>query len=243
MGHPLNMNTYLRSRTCWALLAAMLAVLLLPGCSSSQSDAMNAPPKAISVKPVLATHPVYFDNGSAMLSPAEIDGLRAFLGEGRVTKIDSITVQAGDSPLGSARASRVSDALSNLGYTHVVAPSSQPGDDAVAVVVKRLAALPPACPDWAPIGQYDPYNLPMKNLGCANATNLYLMVADPRDLVSGRLLGPADGAEAVRSVDNYRAGKLDNLSWGPGGGSGGGGSGGSSSGGSSSSTSGGSGGQ
>jgi len=106
-----------------------------------------------------------------------------------------------------------------------------------------LAALPPACPDWAPIGQYDPYNLPMKNLGCANATNLYLMVADPRDLVSGRLLGPADGAEAVRSVDNYRAGKLDNLSWGPGGGSGGGGSGGSSSGGSSSSTSGGSGGQ
>lgn len=237
MGHPLEMNTYLRSRTCWALLAAMLVALLLPGCSS-QFDAMNDPPKAIVVKPVLATHPVYFDDGSAVLSPAEIDGLRAFLGEGRITKIDSITVQAGGSQLGSARASRVSDALSNLGYTHVVAPSSQPGDDGVAVVVKRLAALPPACPDWAQIGQYDPDNLPMKNLGCANATNLYLMVADPRDLVSGRLLGPADGAEAVRTIENYRSGKLDSLSWGPGGGSGGGSSGGafggSSSGGSSS---------
>ncbi|HXP13309.1 MAG TPA: CpaD family pilus assembly lipoprotein [Stellaceae bacterium] len=243
MGHAFSPNTYLRSRTCWALVAAMLVALLLPGCSSSQSKAMNDPPKALSIKPVLATHLVYFDNGSAMLSPAEIDGLRAFLGEGRVTRIDSITVQAGDSQLGSARASRVSDALSNLGYTHVVAPSSQPGDDAVAVVVKRLAALPPACPDWAQIGQYDPHNLPMKNLGCANATNLFLMVADPRDLVSGRLLGPADGEEAVRSVDNYRAGKLDSLSWGPGGGSGGGASGGASSGGSSSSSSGGSSGQ
>jgi pilus assembly protein CpaD len=80
----------------------------------------------------------------------------------------------------------------------------------------------------------------MSNLGCANATNLYLMVADPRDLVSGRMLGPADGEEAVRAVDNYRSGKLDSLSWGPGGGSGGGSSGGSSSG---ASTSGGSGGQ
>jgi len=239
MGHAFSLNTYLRSRTCWALLAAMLVALLLPGCSN-QPDAMNDPPKAITVKPVLATHPVYFDNGSAMLSPAEIDGLRAFLGEGRVTKIDSITVQAGDSQLGSARASRVSDALSNLGYTHVVAPSSQPGNDAVAVVVKRLAAMPPACPDWNQIGQYDPHNLPMSNLGCANATNLYLMVADPRDLVSGRMLGPADGEEAVRAVNNYRSGKLDSLSWGPGGGSGGGSSGGSSSG---ASTSGGSGGQ
>jgi pilus assembly protein CpaD len=240
MGHAFSLHTYLRSRTCWALLAAMLVALLLPACSS-RPDAMNDPPKAITVKPVLATHPVAFDNGSAMLSPDEIDGLRAFLGEGRITKIDSITVQAGDSPLASARASRVSDALSNLGYTHVVAPSEQPGGDGVAVVVKRLAAMPPACPDWAQIGQYDPDNLPMKNLGCANATNLYLMVADPRDLVSGRMLGPADGDEAVRSVDNYRSGKLDSLSWGPGGGSGGGASGGS--GGSGGSSSGGSGGQ
>ncbi len=233
MGHAFSLNTYLRSRTCWALLAAMLAAMLLPGCSTTPQGLVDAS-KAIVVKPVLATHPVSFDNGSAMLSPAEIDGLRAFLAAGRVTKIDSITVQAGDSQLGSARAARVSDALSNLGYTHVVAPSEQPGGDQVAVVVKRLAALPPSCPDWGPVGSYDPNNLPMKNLGCASATNLYLMVADPRDLVSGRMLGPADGDAAVRSVDNYRSGKLDNLSWGTGtttSGSSGGSSGGSSSGG------------
>jgi pilus assembly protein CpaD len=242
MGRIFSLETYLRSRTGWALLAAMLVALFLSGCSHQPSP-MNDPPKAIVVKPVLATHPVYFGDGSAMLSPEEIDGLRAFLGEGRITRIDSITIEAGDSQLGAARASRVSDALSNLGYTHVVAPSSEPGGNAVAVVVKRLAAMAPACPDWGPVGNYDPRNLPMKNLGCASATNLYLMVADPRDLVSGRLLGPADGDEAVRSVDNYRSGKLDNLSWGPGGGSGSGSSSGSASSGSSGSSSGGSSGQ
>ena len=227
MSHVLSLKTYMRSRTCWALAAATVAMLCMLGCSS-RPDAMNDPPKAISLQPVLATHPVYFGNGSANLSPAEMDELRAFLGGDRLSKIDSVTVYAGDSQLGAARAARVSDALSNLGYTHVIAPAGEPGgDDSVAVAVKRLAAVPPACPDWAPFGNFDPHNLPMKNLGCSNSTNLYLMVADPRDLVSGRMLGPGDGDFNDRQIDNYRTGKDDNLSWGPsssttgGGGSGG----------------------
>jgi len=186
-------------------------------------------------KPVMTAHPVYFNNGSALLSPAEVDSMRGFLGDGRISKVDSITVFAGETSLAAARAAHVSDALSSLGFVHVLAPSGHgPGDDTVVVVAKRVAALPPACPDWNLVGTYDFHNLPMKNLGCANATNLYLMVADPRDLVSGRTMGPGDGDEAVRSVETYRSGKLDNLSWGPGGGSGSGsGSSGSSSGGSS----------
>jgi len=230
MGHGFSLKTYMRSRTCWALAATMLAMLCMLGCSS-RSDALNDPPKALSLQPVMATHPVYFDNGSANLTPAEMGELRAFLGGDRYSKIDSVTVYAGGSQLGAARAARVSDALSNLGYTHVIAQADQSsgsnGDDSVAVAVKRLAAVPPACPDWVPFGNFDPQNLPMKNLGCSNATNLYLMVADPRDLVSGRMLGPGDGDFNDRQIDNYRTGKDDNLSWGPsssttgGGGSGG----------------------
>jgi pilus assembly protein CpaD len=232
MGHAFSLNLYLRSRGRRALVAAVLAAPLLSGCSTGQSDALNDPPKAMVSKPVMAAHPVYFNNGSALLSPAEVDSMRAFLGDGRINKVDSVTVYAGDTPLASARAAHVSDALSGLGFVHVLASSGHgPGDDSVTVVAKRVAALPPACPDQGPIGGYDPDNLPMKNLGCSTATNLYLMVADPRDLVSGRMTGPGDGDEAVRSIENYRTGKLDNLSWGPGGG--GSGSSGSSSGGSS----------
>ncbi len=42
--------------------------------------------------------------------------------------------------------------------------------------------------------------------GCVNAANLARMVADPRDLVQGRPLGPADGARNSVAIDTYRKG-------------------------------------
>jgi type IV pilus biogenesis protein CpaD/CtpE len=39
--------------------------------------------------------------------------------------------------------------------------------------------------------------------GCANATNLGLMVASPADLVSGRTLAPADAQPAVAALERY----------------------------------------
>ena len=42
----------------------------------------------------------------------------------------------------------------------------------------------PGCPDWSRDPGYDPRNLPLSNLGCANAFNLGLMVADPADLAT-----------------------------------------------------------
>ena len=42
----------------------------------------------------------------------------------------------------------------------------------------------PGCPDWSRDPGYDPRNLPLSNLGCANAVNLGLMVADPGDLAT-----------------------------------------------------------
>ncbi|MGH6995439.1 MAG: CpaD family pilus assembly lipoprotein, partial [Stellaceae bacterium] len=79
--------------------------------------------------------------------------------------------------------------------------------DAVVVTVNREAAVPPACPNWNILGPYDPSNAPSTNLGCATRTDLYLMVADPRDLVSGHPQGPADSAPSIAAVESYRSGK------------------------------------
>ena len=47
-------------------------------------------------------------------------------------------------------------------------------------------------------------NQPHPNLGCSTATNLGLMVADPRDLMRGRPIGPMDGEFAAKGVFDYR---------------------------------------
>jgi pilus assembly protein CpaD len=203
------MGFVFHSRSCWALLAAMLVPLLMPGCSSAP---MNDAPRKIEVKPTVATHPVYFGVGETNLSSAETDSLRSFMEGGRLTKIQSVTVVAADNPVAAARSARVDATLNEFGYTHTDGlAASGVADNAVAVVVKRIAAVPPACPQWQGLGGYDPLNSPMANLGCANAMNLYLMVADPRDLVSGRTMGPADAQPGMIAVDNYRNAKPDGL--------------------------------
>jgi pilus assembly protein CpaD len=78
----------------------------------------------------------------------------------------------------------------------------------VTVVVGRYVVIPPHCPDWRKPSQDDPSNTPSSNLGCASATNLGLMVADPGDLVYGEPAPASDGDHDVYSVQRYRTGTI-----------------------------------
>lgn len=53
-------------------------------------------------------------------------------------------------------------------------------------IAYAVAIDPEACPDWSRVSQYNFDNIPMSNLGCATATNLGRMVANPADLVRGK---------------------------------------------------------
>jgi len=61
----------------------------------------------------------------------------------------------------------------------------------------------PTCPNWSQSLSSDFTNAITSNYGCANATNLGLMVASPADLVSGRTLGLAEGMPATSAVQRY----------------------------------------
>jgi pilus assembly protein CpaD len=82
--------------------------------------------------------------------------------------------------------------------------------DAVVVSVGRYVVTLPVCPDWSKPEADDYTNTPPSNFGCANASNLGRMVANPADLVHGTPLGPADGDFAARGIQRYRAGEIDN---------------------------------
>ena len=82
--------------------------------------------------------------------------------------------------------------------------------EVVVEVVSHLVQVP-GCPDWSRDASFDPRNLPLSNLGCATATDLGLMLADPADLAPGTRTGPADGVAAAEAVSRYRAGKVTPL--------------------------------
>jgi pilus assembly protein CpaD len=90
-------------------------------------------------------------------------------------------------------------------------PAGLARDREAEVVVAAWAIVLPGCPNWSGDPAFDPLNRPLSNLGCANAVNLGLMVADPRDLGPGTPLGPADGAREAEAIGRYRADKTKPL--------------------------------
>lgn len=86
-------------------------------------------------------------------------------------------------------------------------PGAERWNGTVRIVLGRFIVIPPECPDWSKRADADPANEESSNLGCATATNLGLMVANPQDLVRGRAPGPADGATGARRYRSYREGE------------------------------------
>ena len=77
---------------------------------------------------------------------------------------------------------------------------------AVRVVVSRMAATVPGCPDWSRPSNANFTGDSMSNYGCAINSNIAAMVADPRDLLAGRGSRVGDDAEvASKAIRTYRA--------------------------------------
>lgn len=81
----------------------------------------------------------------------------------------------------------------------------------VELILERHLVTLPACPDWSRQSGTDFSNQPHSNFGCATQTNLGLMVAEPKDLVRGRTLAPADGVHQAEGIVRYRTGKVVEL--------------------------------
>lgn len=75
----------------------------------------------------------------------------------------------------------------------------------IRVVVSRMTATVPGCPDWSRPSNANFGGDAMSNYGCATNSNLAAMVADPRDLISGRAAPSyVDAAQSSRAVTTYR---------------------------------------
>lgn len=79
-------------------------------------------------------------------------------------------------------------------------------EGSLRVVVSRMSASVPGCPDWSRPSHPEYGGSATSNYGCASATNLAAMIANPEDLVRGREI--EDGLTnraGSRAINTYRA--------------------------------------
>jgi pilus assembly protein CpaD len=202
-----------------------LALVLLPACTP-----LEPPPPAFAsprptVSPVHFTHAVRFPANRAELAAAEAARLRAFVAGLPLDRRIAARVvgrstdgAAGtrDADLAARRAERVAELVRGDGLADVEIAviavdrtmsvnlawedAAWIGGGDVSVTATSLEVVLPGCPDWSRDPGFDPRNLPLSNLGCANAYNLGLMVADP-----------ADGTREAEAVLRYRTDKVKQL--------------------------------
>ncbi|MBT7526701.1 MAG: hypothetical protein HN658_05330, partial [Rhodospirillales bacterium] len=148
--------------------------------------------------------------------------LDGFLRRQNINYSDQLYVVAGIdivTPLAMIRAKTIRSYLLRKGYRSELLDRAEwaggkiqkANRPTVRIVVHRFVVTAPRCPDWRKTPASDGANTQSSNLGCANTVNLGLMVANPRDLVSGRETGPMDGTRAAAGINRYRNGKVTKL--------------------------------
>jgi pilus assembly protein CpaD len=199
------MNIRILPSLCFSLALALAAC-------NPEAPAWNpadTSPKPLKVDYVRLTHPAAFAANSPKLSDSEIERLTAFLDNAQVTADDHVYLQpAPGDKLSAQRVGQLTRQLSGRGIGARTLPAAKDvASDHLVVLVERYVVTPPNCPDWTkdPVANHD--NTPPSNFGCATVTNLGLMVADPRDLVIGRQMGPEEGDPALAGIQRFRAGK------------------------------------
>jgi len=193
----------------------LVAVLLAAACAptpenealTSQSAPVDAP----------VAHAVRFAPNNETVSAAEGAALATFLRDAGAHRGDTVTVAGGAGALGDARRANVSAALKRMGLAAKADSATTNAGDSVVVLMPEPAAAQAAdCRQWQVLGT-DPLNTSAINFGCSTRTNLYLMVADPADLVAGHVPGPGDAEPGMQAVQRYREGTKPAAPGGPGG--------------------------
>ena len=173
-------------------LVALPLMLGLSACAAEYSK--SEAPDSLRVDGAESRRELAFAAGSANLSPSELRKIDGWVLSGSIRPADRVAIAAGGpSRLAEQRAAAISGELLRYGIVATpLALDKVPANHAI-VTVGRFAVTLPNCPNWSQSLSYDFTNAFTSNYGCANATNLGLMVASPGDLVSPR---PSTGTNA-----------------------------------------------
>jgi pilus assembly protein CpaD len=193
---------------------AALAVLssLIAGCAQTTPElAAKHNPTVYSVhQPIVQRTNYVLDVGTtgSGLSSGEADRLGGWFESLRLGYGDRISIDSGSAYPDRGTRADVARIAADYGLllsdgSPVTVGAIQPG--AVRVIVSRMSASVPGCPDWAYEALSGAAISTDTNYGCAMNTNLAAMVADPNDLVLGQAGASASNADtATKAIKSYR---------------------------------------
>ena len=186
-----------------SLLLSLLPALLVGGCAGTVNRGVESVHQPVVTR---ADYLLDLQLAGGGLAAGERQRLSGWLAGLRLGYGDSVAVddagQAGP---------RVRDAVAGVVGEYGllladVAPVSPapvaPGT--VRVVVSRMSAAVPGCPDHSRDSSVDYQQNTSSNFGCATNVNLAAMVANPQDLVRGAGSAGTDAALSYKAIDTYR---------------------------------------
>ncbi len=190
--------------------AAALGLMLGAGSAAAQKSAINRSLESVH-QPVVDRTDFAIDLSASPsgLAYGEADRLAGWFEGLRLGYGDTITI---DDPMGwhggSAR-DGVAAVVSHYGMlvSHDVPPVTvgHAPSGSVRVVVSRAVAHVEGCPDWSRGNAGEYAGATKSNFGCADATNLAAMIANPQDLIEGRSPDSAsDAMLSVKAIKTYR---------------------------------------
>jgi len=134
------------------------------------------------------------EDGTASLSNVSKTAINNFLTSSEVTYADVLML---DGPTASPnRIAAIESYIRETGlvYAGTSVLGAEPQNGAVMLYIERYVVTTPRCGEWLPEYSNNSRNNDSPFYGCANTANLGLMVANPRDLISGQSAGNTTAA-------------------------------------------------
>lgn len=187
------------------LLATVIApALFLGACAGTPNRGLESVHQ-----PVVSRSDYVFDVNTSgnTLAPGEAQRLAGWMASLRLGYGDRVAIDD-PNPYGGGIRDEVSGQIARYGLllsddAPVTGATVAPGT--ARIVVSRMKATVPGCPDYSRTAQPEFESNTSSNLGCAVNTNLAAMIANPADLVRGQPGAETnDTAISTRAIGTYR---------------------------------------
>lgn len=193
--------------------ASGLACIALASCSGASQYMDGDAQKRNEVEMVRIPFILSFDAEQTKLSAAETERLDLFMMRSNVAYGDELSM---DFPLmrngslseqNTQRLHNLSTLLKKRGLrlaADVTPYGRSPDAHQARLLISRYVVTPPRCGDWSEPSTNNFNNAPLKNLGCASQAQLGLMVANPKDLITGVSNNLPNAEQAANAVAGYK---------------------------------------